>query len=258
MTPGRILGAVLLLTVSGSARADPRSDARDRLEEGSALYRKGDYQGALDKFEEARALAPSPKIYFNLGQALNRLGRTAAAIDAFERFLAEAPDAAAERRRDAEGLLEELRPRVGHLRVIAEPGSEITVDGEPVGTAPLRRTIALDPGLHEVTALAPGARVGHVGTVEIAPGQTADWEGKQAPAPLADEPPPPIPPLPLTTPPTRPALVESAPPPRQRSPWLPWVAGAGAVVVAVALTALVVSSGSRSGPNGTLGHVDLR
>jgi hypothetical protein len=258
MTPGRILGAVVFLALAGAASADPRADARDRLEEGSALYRKGDYQGALDKFEEARALSPSPKIYFNLGQALNRLGRSAAAVDAFERFLAEAPDASAERRRDAEALLDELRPRVGHLRVIAEPGSEITVDGEPVGTAPLSRAVALDPGLHEVTALAPGARVGHVGTVEIAAGQAADWEGKEAPAPLGDEPPPPIPPLPLTTPPTRPALVETAPSPRARSPWLPWVAGAGAVVVAVALTALLVSRGPKSDPNGTLGHVDLR
>src|SRR5205814_5452293 len=107
MTSSRFTTAALLICLSATARADSRSDARDRLEEGSALYRKGDYQAALRKFEEARALYPSPKIYFNLGQALNRLGRTAASVDAFEKFLAEAPDAAGERRRDAEALLGE-------------------------------------------------------------------------------------------------------------------------------------------------------
>jgi hypothetical protein len=254
----RFLFAVVLLFAT-AARADPRTDARDRLEEGSALYRKGDYQGALRKFEEARALYPSPKIYFNLGQALNRLGRTAAAVDAFERFLAEAPDAAGERRRDAVALLKDLRPRIGYLRVTAEPGSEIAVDGQPAGTAPLRRTIAVDPGVHQVTARAPGAQVGHVGSVEITAGQTVAWEGKEAPAPLADGPLPLTAPLPLTSAPAHPALVE-APPPRERpSPWLPWVVGAGAVVVGVALTALLLSGGSNPGaPTGTLGHVDLR
>jgi hypothetical protein len=256
MISSRLLLVVVLLLAS-AAHADPRTDARDRLEEGSALYRKGDYQGALHKFEEARALFPSPKIYFNLGQALNRLGRTAAAVEAFERFLAEAPDAAADRRRDAEALLNELRPRIGYVRVTAEAGSEIAVDGQPAGTAPLKRTVAVDPGIHQVTARAPGARVGHVGTIEITPGQTIDWEAKEAPAPLADGPLPLTTPLPLANPP-HPAVVATAPPPQPRSRWLPWVAGAGAVVVALAITALLVSRSGDDPPTGTLGHVDLR
>jgi len=142
--------------------------------------------------------------------------------------------------------------------VIADPGSEIAVDGQPAGTAPLRRTIAIDPGSHQVTARAPGARVGHVGTVEITPGQTIDWEAKEAPPPLADGPLPVTTPLPFTTAPAHPALTETVLPPARRSPWVPWVAGAGAVVVAAAVTALLLSGGSHSGPNGTLGHVDLR
>jgi hypothetical protein len=253
---GLALPLILTLLTATIARADPRTDARDRLEEGSALYRKGDYQGALRKFEEARALYPSPKIYFNLGQALNRLGRTAAAVDAFEKFLAEAPDAAGERRRDAEALLGELRPRIGFLRVTAAPGSEIAVDGQPAGTAPLHRTIPIDPGAHQVTARAPGARIGHVGSIEAVAGQTVEWEGKEAPAPLADGP------LPLPTPlkpqPPPSALVEAAPPPEpgQRR-WLPWTIGGAAVVAGVVLTALLLSGGSQ-GPTGTLGSVDRR
>jgi hypothetical protein len=253
----RGLVLVLILGIAGlaaPARADPRTDARDRLEEGSVLYRKGDYQGALRKFEEARTLYPSPKIYFNLGQALNRLGRSAAALDAFERFLAEAPDAAAERRRDAEVLLNELRPRVGFVRVLAEPGAEIAVDGQPAGTAPLRRTIPVDPGSHQLTARTPGARIGHVGSIEITAGQTFDWEAKEAPAPLADGPLP----LALRPRPPTPALVEAAPPAPARRRWVPWAVGGAAVAAGVVLTALLLSGGDKAGPNGTLGHFDRR
>jgi hypothetical protein len=247
---------IALLLTAAVAQADPRTDARDRLEEGSTLYRKGDYQGALRKFEEARALYPSPKIYFNLGQALNRLGRTAAAVDAFEKFLAEAPDAVPERRRDAEQLLGELRPRIGFVRVVADAGSEIAVDGQPAGTAPLRRTIPVDPGTHQLTARSPGAAIGHVGSVEVAAGQTTDWEARQAPAPLADGPLP----LPssLTAPVPGPSLVGApapAEPPRRR--WVPWAVAGAAVAVGIVVTAVLLS-GERPGPSGSLGTADWR
>ena len=256
---GRLLVTVAACAIilGGVAHADQRTDARDRLEEGSALYRKGDYQGALRKFEEARALFPSPKIYFNLGQALNRLGRTAAAVDAFEKFLAEAPDAVPERRRDAEALLTELRPRVGFLRVTADDRSEIAVDGQPAGTAPLRRTIPVDPGKHQVTARAPGAAIGHVGSVDVAAGQTTDWEAREAPAPLADGPLP----LPLTVapPPPQPhaALVETPTAEPTHRTWVPWVIGGAAVVAGVVITAVLLSGGSKE-PSGSLGSVDWR
>lgn len=254
---------VLLMAAAGVARADARTEARDRLEEGSALYRKGDYQGALRKFEEARALYPSPKIYFNLGQALNRLGRAAAATDAFERFLAEAQDAAPERRLDAERFLGELRPRIGYVRVRAAAGSEIAVDGQPAGVAPLRRTIPVDPGLHQLTARAPGAEIGHVGSVEVTAGQTIDWEATAAPAPLADDPPPPSRPLPdslSARPPgtAAPSVIDSAPtePPPRR--WWPWAAGAAALVAGVVVTAILLSGDDPAPPTGSLGFLDRR
>lgn len=254
----RVALLAVIVLPAALAQADSRSDARDRLEEGSALYRKGDYKGALQKFEEARALFASPKIYFNLGQALNRLDRKAAAVDAFERFLNEAQDAAPERRRDAEQLLAELRPRVGFIKVIAERDSEIAVDGQPAGTAPLRRTVPVEPGTHQLTARAPGAAIGHVGSVTVAAGQTIDWEAREAPAPLADGPMP-LPPS-LTTPVPGPqGSVVTTPPPAEpeRRSWLPWAIGGAAVVVGIVVTAVLLS-GERKGPSGTLGTADWR
>src|SRR5437773_624060 len=107
MRPAAAIVAVagLLLAGAAAAQEDPRADARSRLEEGSRLYQRGDFEAALRAFNEARALYPSAKLYFNIGQTLNRLGRPAAAADAFEHFLAEATDADPARRRDAEGFL---------------------------------------------------------------------------------------------------------------------------------------------------------
>jgi hypothetical protein len=261
MSSRRLLAAALcaawLLLAGRPALADPREDARVRLEEGSLLYRKGDYQGALRKFEEARALYPSPKLYFNLGQTLYRLGRAAAAVDAFEKFLAEVPDAPPERRLDAERFLGELRPRIGYVRVRAAAGSEIAVDGQPAGIAPLRRTIPVDPGPHQLTARAPGAAIGHVGRVEVEIGQTVDWEAKAAPAPLADDPTPPARPLKFNPGATPPSVVSARAAEEPRRPWWPWAAGGAAVVAAVVVTAVLLSSDAE-GPKGSLGFADLR
>ncbi|HET6281768.1 MAG TPA: hypothetical protein VFH73_12400 [Polyangia bacterium] len=55
-------------TLQAAPAPDPKRQARDAMAKGSALFRRGDYQGALLRFNEAQGLYPSPKIYFNLGQ----------------------------------------------------------------------------------------------------------------------------------------------------------------------------------------------
>jgi hypothetical protein len=247
-----IFERLLLLCLLAAPAVEPKEEARQLLDEGSALYRQGDYPGALERFERARSVYPSARIFFNLGQTLNRLGRRAAAVEAFERFLEEAPDAAPERRSDAQKFLEELRPRVGRLRVTASEGSAITVDGQAVGLAPLPRSIVLDPGAHELTARAPGADVAHVGRVEITAGGVADWEAVAAPPPLLDAPAPS--PRATAVPPA--ALQAVAPPPaRARKPWWPWLVG-GAFVVGTVVFLFAPHTGSL--PTGTLGATDAR
>jgi hypothetical protein len=256
------------------ALADPRDDARDRLEEGSALYRKGDYQGALRKFEQARALFPSAKIYFNLGQAYSRLNRPAAAVDAFERFLDEATDADPARRADATRFLSELEPRIARVRVLVPNGSEVAVDGRPAGVAPLKRGIPVDPGSHQITAREPGSAMAAVGSVKVDAGEMAEWHVPVASgsvAPPAATTPAPGSPLPASPPPVAtdspgastvpgvPAVVagtstDAAAPTGIRR-WWPWAAGAAAVVVAGVVTTVILTSGG-DGPKGSFGKVD--
>lgn len=270
---------IALVAGLAPAVADQKSDARDRLEEGSALYRKGDYQGALRKFEQARALFPSAKIYFNLGQAYSRLGRPAAAVDAFERFLDEAADADPGRRADAAKFLTELEPRVARVRVQVPAGSEVAVDGRSAGVAPLRRAIPVEPGSHQVTARAPGSAMAAVGTVKVDAGDVAQWQapagepGATSSAPSSSSA---APPLPVGSPPpsVAPAVAPGVPSVAGGTPagvidrgadrsgsgirrWWPWAAGAAAVVAAGVVTTVLLTRGGDD-PGGSLGRADWR
>src|SRR3982751_5377445 len=124
--------------------APPASDAQAKaraqglLSEGTAAYGRGDYATALDKFTAAYEIFPSPKLWFNIGQANRDLGRPVEAAAAFDRYLRNAGDAPAETLAEARRSAAELKTKLGQIQVIcATDGAEITVDGKQVGSAPL-------------------------------------------------------------------------------------------------------------------------
>src|SRR5204863_8565217 len=107
------LGAMPVARAQPAAASDANRDAaRRKLVAGVEAMKRGDYQAALARFEEAYALVPSPKIHYDFGLAYVGLGRPADAVTEFERFLAEAPDAPQDKREKAASLLATLRPRV--------------------------------------------------------------------------------------------------------------------------------------------------
>jgi len=118
-----VAAVVAMLALAGGAGAvraapPPASDAvrdaaRAKLVEGVDALKRGEPRVALDRFADAYALFPSPKIHYDFGLAYVALGRDADALSAFERFLAEAPDAPADKRDKAARYVAELRARVG-------------------------------------------------------------------------------------------------------------------------------------------------
>jgi tetratricopeptide (TPR) repeat protein len=123
--PGVALAMLAVVTVVfgampvARAQAQPaaasdatRAAARRKLVEGVDAMKRGDFQAALARFEEAYALVPSPKIHYDFGLAYVGLERPADALTAFERFLAEAPDAPPDKREKAAALVSTLRARV--------------------------------------------------------------------------------------------------------------------------------------------------
>jgi hypothetical protein len=148
---------VLLSVLAQLSRpaSDPRvkAQAQALLRQGSALYEKGDYAGALEKFDAAYAAYPSPKLMFNIGQANRDLGRPVEALAAFEKFLTDATNAAPEVIAGAHKSVAELRDELGRIRVECEKtGAEVSVDGQSVGMTPLLTPIWATPGHHQVTA----------------------------------------------------------------------------------------------------------
>lgn len=160
-----------------AANAEDKAKAQSLLTEGSALYEKGDYADALEKFKQAFAAYDSPKLLFNIGQANRDLGRPAEALDAFEEFLIGAGDAAPETIEEARKSVDELQTKLGRLRVECPiENATISLDGKDVGLTPLTKLLWATPGRHQVTArhwnFSPAienveVRVGEVSPVRI-------------------------------------------------------------------------------------------
>ena len=180
-----VLILLSLLAQIAPPAADPqaRTQAQRLLTEGSALYEKGDYAGALEKFNAAYAAYPSPKLLFNIGQADRDLSRPVEAMEAFEKFLASETDASPETTADARNAVAELRDKLGQIRLDCEtPGAEVSVDGRSVGLTPLPDLIWATPGRHLIAASHPNATpviekvdvtAGSVGTVTLRLGPPA-------------------------------------------------------------------------------------
>jgi tetratricopeptide (TPR) repeat protein len=101
---------LLLLAQVGSQAADPEAKAKAQtlLKDGARSYRQGSFANALEKFNQAYAVFPSPKLLYNIGQANRELGRSVEAVEAFDKFLSLSTDASPELMSDARRSLNEL------------------------------------------------------------------------------------------------------------------------------------------------------
>jgi hypothetical protein len=180
-----LVAALLAQTSPMNASPEAKAKAKVLLNEGSALYQSGDIAGALEKFQEAHATYASPKIWFNIGQANRDLGRFDESLAAFDKFLIGASDASRETIADAQKALDELRPKLGRVRIECQiPGAEVNIDGKIMGQAPFLDPIWVMPGRHQITALAAGASPA-VETVNLVAGTEIVVDLKPNPAPVA-------------------------------------------------------------------------
>jgi hypothetical protein len=221
---------------------DARSAARALAQEGAQLYEKGDFQGALDKFKQAHQQFPSPKLFFNLGQAFRGLSRNPEALESFERFLAEAKDASPDYREQAAAQVAELGAKLARVAVTCnQPGAVVTIDGSERGTIPLEKPVVVEPGAHQLALAWKGETkaVEFTAVAGQALSQVLTFEEKKLPPEPVVVAPAPEPQVLL---PTETKQVPTATPSSTRHTWY-WIAGG--VVVAGAATALVLLYGTR-------------
>lgn len=168
----RLIAACATLTVAGSVRAQvvddsTRSAARDLASQGKASYARGDYEQARDLFHRAYTLVPAPTISVNEARALVKLHRLVEGAEAYMRSVRTSLDSGSPEQfrkavRESETELLTLRPRIPKLTIVAvgpgsgDPDLTVTFDGAPLNPAVLGVETPVDPGVHHVSAKAPG------------------------------------------------------------------------------------------------------
>jgi serine/threonine-protein kinase len=152
-----------LLLVPGLAFAEEGPDAaaaQALFYDARALMQAGKYSEACPKLEESLRLDAGIGTQFNLADCDEHLGKIATAWAAFLEVAAESKSSG---QRDREKLARKraaaLEPRLPRLTITVSdgpPGLEVKRDGIPTHAAAWGTAIPVDPGLHRVTASAPG------------------------------------------------------------------------------------------------------
>lgn len=189
------LALLLLVAPVPALGADPvdpatRSSARQLGEEGNQLFNRGDYAGALDKYQRAAALVNVPTLGVRIARCLEKLGRL---VEASERYLAvtrmplpaEARELHEEAKQQAATERAALLKRIPSVVVTPKgPGDvQVTIDGKPLEKPLYGAKRAIDPGSHRIEA----RRGDEVQTkdVTIAEGETSKVDFEFGPEPQA-------------------------------------------------------------------------
>ena len=131
MVKSAVALAALLVCAGGARAAEAPPTTPEQFEasrqayaEGASAYERGAYDKALEHFQNAYDLAPSPELWFNIGRCHERLGRWAEAATAYERYLAGKPTV-----EDAV----QIRERISDLKVRAAEAARLK---QPIVVAP--------------------------------------------------------------------------------------------------------------------------
>ena len=216
---GLLAVALTCTAVPARAQAEDQAAARALFEQGRALLKSGRYAEACEKLEGASKLYTSAGILLNLGDCYAKSGRTASAWTEFGEAAAVAKrtgrtnEGAEASRRQAE-----LAPALTRLTItVSHPvtGLAVTRDGSEVPEAAWGTAIPVDPGSHDIRAVASGYRSYTTSVTASGDGKTTSVEVPELeqtpsteapatePAPLVASPPPST--EPTSTPPRRPS-----------------------------------------------------
>lgn len=195
MNRSRLAVAAMALALglgSGALAQDDeaRAQARAHFDTGVARYEQGDFQGALEAFQEAYRIAPHPMVRVNMANCYEQLGRPLEALHHFERFLAEAETATRAQRREVQAAIARLQHQIAEVRLAVAPdGALVTIDGTETRRAPILDPIRMTPGTHRIEVRLDGYRTDRR-EIEVVAGQpqriTIRLErGSDEPAPAA-------------------------------------------------------------------------
>ena len=204
MRTPRAIAACLLLSFAPTALPRPvyaqasaddptTAMARARFKEGVEFYDKGEYEQARASFLQAYALKKHPAVLLNLAWSCLKAGHAIEADKYFKQFLSDSKDITEKQRADANDGLAQSRAKLGRIEVIAGAGTEVTIDGDRVGSTPLAEPIVVEAGAHTIKFKAPDGTV-DTQSITVMGGERSVARVKastaSAPAAMAPLPPP--------------------------------------------------------------------
>ncbi len=155
----RFVLGLAILSVLGTARVAVAADgAADALvARGLELRREGKAAEALELFERAYSLSPSPRTVGQMGLAEASLQRWLDAEKHLNASLGVADDIWVRKNKAlVEQAIELTHKHVGHITITGPAGASISVAGNAVGTLPIPAPLRVVEGTSLVTATAPG------------------------------------------------------------------------------------------------------
>jgi PEGA domain len=132
--------------------------AKDHFETGVRLAGRRDWNGARSSFQAAYDASANPRVLFNVAVCERELGRYGAAVEAFRRELNEGKGKISkEEEAEVSAAIASLEKLLASLTIeVNEPGADVFVDGEKVGTSPLKLPLVLSIGERRVRATKAG------------------------------------------------------------------------------------------------------
>lgn len=139
-------------TDGGVANPVTVARAQQLLRDGNEMFWAGRLSEALQAFEDAYRLYPTPKLYFNIARCESGLDRHARALTHYQQFLRETHEGDTEFRAEAERQVAALIPTVGGLELRQLPANAaVRIDGELAGLTPVDGPLWVEPGAHRLS-----------------------------------------------------------------------------------------------------------
>jgi hypothetical protein len=126
--------------------------AKQAYESARLLATNRDFGSALGEFKQAYALSKDPRLLYNMAICEKELRHYSLMKATLEQYLREASGVITpESQNVAREALAAIKPLIATVHVnVNEPGAEVRIDGEVVGTTPLAEPLSLDTGRHQL------------------------------------------------------------------------------------------------------------
>ena len=137
-------------TLTGPAKAE--------YEGGKLLYQDGDHANALLKFTHAYELSNDARLLWNVAACEKNLRHYTRVLAAVEKYQKDGGALLTDQdRQDANDLAQTVRTLVSTLTIaVDEPGADVFVDDQKVGTSPLAAPFLVDVGSRKIRVAKPG------------------------------------------------------------------------------------------------------